>query len=207
MNARKHILYCLATASLVLAAAAGPQSAHAQAATNLKCRGCVGGGDIGKKAIRSKHIKPNAVDSAAIKDGSVSPADLAANAKPSGAAHAEEAGLDVDLGAALDDIVSITLNAPSSGFAFVIANWTWNTFTASSSASCYLEDTPDTGGLKYAYSEADVGDSTHYSGGSITQLFPVAAGANTFYLNCKKNGGNMAVSQPQISALFVPNQY
>jgi|GEM_PF-2623998 len=82
----------LFAASLALPLAlAASAPAEAAAAKNLKCKGCVGATDLGKKAVKAKHIdnnavqtkhiKQNAVTSTQIKNGTIQEADLATSAR------------------------------------------------------------------------------------------------------------------------------
>lgn len=207
MTAGTRALYFVTTISIAIAALAAPFPAGAQTAKDLKCRGCVGSRDLGNKAVSAKHIKPNAVDSTAIKDASILPADLAATAQPTGAVHAASYITAHSLTPSLSQIYSVEMTAPSNGYAVVIANWTFSTFQGGASASCYVETTPGSGTGVSAYMESDPNDTTSYDAAALTRMFPVGKGKTTFYLNCREMTHDVSVIEPQITAIFVPNKY
>jgi hypothetical protein len=196
----------IAAALLVFAMAlSGPGRADAAPATNLKCKGCVGSKDLGKNAVKNKNVKTGTIDSRAIKDHSIAPADLSAGATPSGVAFNESlaTGLVPDT---LTSILSATLTAPAAGYAVVTASWTYYANVIDSFASCNLTTTTGSGdGFPVL---GNSGPSTFYRDpSSTTRTFAVPQGQTTFYLDCSDVGTNMNYAYPIINAVFVPNKY
>jgi len=189
-------------------------SAHAQTATNLTCKGCVGKKDIGKNAIskknirkgaiRKKHLGKNAVRSTAIRNGTVSARDLAETAKPGGADSTEGPSYTA-LTLAHADVISTTLSAPAAGVAVVSATWYFSG-TAGDTGRCYLNTTPDTTEGPFVFADADGGGSFREDA-AITRLFEIGKGNTTFYLNCSDDGTDMGVVYPVVTALYFPNRY
>jgi hypothetical protein len=189
----------LATASL------GPVQVHAQTAKNLKCKGCVGKKDLGKKAVRGKHIKPGQITSAHIGKGAVAPAALSDAAKPSGA-DASETVVDTDLSPAATDIVlqSVTLTAPGPGMVIATGGLYIDYQGVAGRFSCTV-DTAVAAGGHYVIGES-VGDGQVPV--AITRVFAVdAAGNVTVHLLCREITGDVRANNPKLVAWFVPGAY
>jgi hypothetical protein len=197
----------LGVAALVATLAASmPTGASAETATDLKCKGCVGKKDIGKKAIRTRNLKKNAVKSKVIKDGSIEPEDLALTAKPTGAADNEPAafGFMQPLSPTYEDIISTTLTAPTEGYVIAIANWYFYITAAAAFPACVV--TTESGSSIGPAAIAGSSAATTVATGSQTRMFEVPAGATTFYLNCS-GPASTGIVDPHITAMFVPNRY
>jgi len=192
-------------AASLLTAGLGPAQTFAQTAKNLKCKGCVGKKDIGKKAVKSKHIKPGQITSAHIENGVVGPADLSNEAKPSGADVAETT-TDTDLAPLGDDIVlhTVTLTAPGPGIALASAVLTADYQGVAGRFACAVNTEVALGG-QYVSGQS-VGDGEIPVG--ITRPFSVdAAGNLTLYLFCRGISGDVRVNNPILTAWFVPGKY
>ena len=215
----------LCLAAIAFGAVAHVAAAHAQTATNLECKGCVGKKDIGKKAVTSKHIKDgsiaavdlqdgavgsaqlhnDAVTSAKIQNNSVGPDDLAAAAKPSGVEF-EESTLSYAIPDVVTTVRSISIDAPVDGYVLAMANWFYYSGSASAYAACFL--TTEENGATGPHIDGNSGTNTNYRApASMARTFPVQAGVTTFYLSCYDGGSFMQLAYPMMNALFVPNRY
>jgi hypothetical protein len=205
--------------SAAFAAALPYGSAHAQTATDLKCKGCVGKKDIGKKAVRTRNLKKNAVkaksladgavtsekitDSAVtaakIADGAVTPDHLGDGAKPAGVASAVEPG-PIELTGSLETAFSIDVEAPGPGSIFATADFYAE--TAAAIWGCNLVS-GDEAGLNLIYGKGPGPVPT-----SLTRTIPVAAaGTVTLNLICTEAGGDVDISNVNLNVLFVPGSY
>lgn len=197
----------LAISLFTLAASLTPPAAGAQTATNLKCKGCVGKKDIGRKAVRSKHLKRNAIDSLRIKDGAVEAVDLAAGAKPAGVAFTGDAPNSVALTGVLQSVLSTTVAAPGPGHVVVSAHWTFYTNDDFTSGGCYLATEPGIAdGLDQFFYSDDVVNAAYVPAG-MSRTIDVPAGQTAIHLNCSETTGDVSVSNPRMTALFVPTRY
>jgi hypothetical protein len=197
----------LAISLFALAASLTPLTADAQTATNLKCKGCVGKKDIGRKAVRSKHLKRNAIDSLHIKDGSVEAADLSAEAQPAGVAYTGDTPNSVALTGALESVLSTTIDAPGPGHVVVSAHWTFYTNDDFTSAGCYLATEPGIAdGLDQFFYSDDVVNAAFVPAG-MSRTIDVPGGQTAIHLNCSESIGDVSVSNPRMTALFVPTRY
>ncbi len=187
-------------ALVMLAGCLPATTAHAQTARDLNCRGCVGARDIGRKAVTRKHIRPNAITSAAITDGSVSADDLADGAKPAGIASGFVSG-PIYLTGTPEIVFHIDVDAPGAGT--IAASADFSAATSGAVWSCSL------------VSGNDAGVNTNFGGGtsgyfsaSLTRVIPVAgAGPVTINLFCTEAGGNVQIENINVTALFVPASY
>ncbi len=178
--------------------AAPLDTGHAQTATDLNCRGCVGGRDIGRNAVSKKKIRKNSVDAAR----------LAPNAKPVGYAETARDAETIPLSTAAQVIVSVTLHAPARGYAFVVGEGLMRFDALANAAACNVTPstahTFDIGGG----TSGDGADENQYMGYSGSRVYPVTPGANTFNLVCRTmNAASVGIINPKISALFVPQAY
>jgi hypothetical protein len=188
-------------ASLFLAAFAVPGETHADTATNLVCKGCVGKKDVGRNAVRGKAIRKNAVTSEKVKDGSIAATDLAEGAKPAGAVEGPVV-TDVFLQATDAVINEVTIEAPTAGYVLAAANWFF--YGSNSSATCGLSKgvAQETG-----HSMATGWEGTGGYTGSAIRFFEVSAGSNTINLVCRETAGNVLIQNTKATALFVPVAY
>jgi hypothetical protein len=213
---------CLDYASIVIAATlfigVPLADASAQTATDLKCRGCVGKKDIGKKAVKSRHIKNGSVkgkdlkdatvETSKLSDGAVTADKLATGAKPTGYAETNRDGEQPPLSTTASAVVSVSLNAPTDGYAYVTGEGLFHFLGAANAAACNV-----TPGTTHSFDIGGGGSGNNasenaYMGYSGTRVYPVVAGANTFNLVClTMNAEDVTMINPRISALFVPNQY
>jgi len=216
----------VACASLVLAIAvpavalsafvAAPS--HAQTATNLKCKGCVGKKDLGKKSVRKKaidrnavarkHIRANAVNSGKIANGTVAPSDLAATAKPSGGNYS---GGDQDalLTSTAQTVRSVTVTAPADGL--VVVNASGYVAASTTAVATIVRCSLTTGtGLDFnnlIFIKIDASVLEESDAFAATRGFPVSAGATTFNLVCDEFAGNAGLYDSQMTAIYVPQTY
>jgi hypothetical protein len=177
--------------------------AGAETATNLKCKGCVGKKDLGKKAVRQKHIKNNAVTGKKIKNGTIGPADLAAAAKPTGA---DSAFGDQAVAIPTDTTVrSVTITAPTAGLVLAVASGTYS-IAASTGATCSitLGQTLDT-----THGVAGTTSTIASVSFAANRLLEVPAGDATINLVCARTfgSGGAAVVNSVLTAAFIPNRY
>ena len=207
---------------LAIFAIASPSPADAQTATDVKCRGCVGDKDIGKKAVKPKHLKPkaikskhirdnaiqsqhiapDAVDSTRIKDGTVEADDLAASAKPTGVDWAD-GDQDLDLVPGGTAVRTVVVSAPTAGYVTVMAAWHfYGSNPGIAICSLNTEIATDT-------AHAIIGERTtsDYLPGAAVRTFEVEAGENTFHLVCSVGAGEATVRDSSMSAIFTPARY
>jgi hypothetical protein len=177
----------------------------AQTATNLKCKGCVGKKDLGKKAVRSKNIKPGAVVNEAIADGAVDAAKLADFAKPAGAAEASDfGGLAIINGITV--VVSVSIDAPADGFAFVAASGVVKFEDGVGGEEVGICAVTDGLALDEDNAVATTVPDDTFGAISQTRVFPATKGTNTYRLICDTDAAadTLAIVNPAINALFVP---
>ena len=203
MSASIRALVGIATLALFAVAVATP--AAAETATNLKCKGCVGKKDLGKQAVRGKHIKENAVASTHILDGGVAPADLAATAKPAGG-DGTAGDQSIALTSTAQVVRSVVVAAPVAGFAVVTA--TGSTVAVGSGlAACSLSlDTAVDPAHQIVAGHTGAALNS-YIPFALTRLFPVPQGNTTVRLVCRESSGTSVVEDSAMSAIFVPNRY
>lgn len=112
-------------------------------------------------------------------------------------------------GAALGSVV---LNAPTAGYAFVSAGgYAYAFHGAGADDEFWLQVSPTSGstnlneGITVVRFTAALGSSVPIVPFSTQMMFPVVAGANTFYLNGKKIGGvDGNIGPSWLMAIFVP---
>ncbi len=181
--------------TLFLTLPAGPTLA--QTATDLDCRGCVGGRDIGKNAVTGKKIRKNAVAASR----------LAPNAKPAGVSFQAKDGDGVVLSQADQVIASAEVHAPGNGFVIAIMSG-YLGFGGPNLVGCDLTQgtafNNDTGVIAQGTNT----NETMTSPISHTRVFPVTKGTSTINLVCLTDGAQpVAIANPQVTALFVPAAY
>ena len=171
---------------------------------------------MGKKSVRSKHIKSGSVKSShigddeigssKIKNGDIAAEDLAESAQPTGADD-DSGNLQQALAGAVATIRTVTITAPGPGLIVAIASGNFSMDTLSG-ATCGL-NTDDTIDLAYGI------QGFHPSGTSgsmvmpfgATRVFEATAGDNTVNLNCYEPTGTSQIIDPSLTAMFVPNRY
>jgi hypothetical protein len=190
-------------ALLLAAGTTIPGETVAQTATNLKCKGCVGKKDLGKKAVKSKHIRKNQITGAHIKDGRVAAQDLGDDAKPAGIDSVETAG-GFGLSGPAEIIDSVVVSAPGPGTILATGGLT---ASLDPSSGFYCEVT--TGSVTGTQSaKASVAGSSQTLPISNTRAIPVAAAGNvTVNFVCDLFAGSVNVSAINLTALFVPGSY
>jgi hypothetical protein len=198
--------------SLVLATFAATGVSVADTATDLKCRGCVGKKDLGKKAVRAKNIKRGSVRADHIKPGSlnadhiglsqISEKHLSDAAKPAGVAAVENGSVSQIVGE--DIIETVTLSAPGRGTIVVTGSLSIS-LASNSSVQCAI--TPESK-IGTQFAGASSGLASQSIPISTTRAFPVtAAGDTSINLICKMSLGAGNSAQPSLTALFVPATY
>ena len=182
-----------------------PTEGVAQTATNLKCKGCVGKKDLGKKAVTGKAIKNEAVTSRDIRNNTIAPVDLAPAAKPGGVDWVD-GDQDIDLTGVAMVIRTLVVSAPVPGYVTVLASWVFGgTPPINFIAVCGISQTTsiDSNHAVSAEWEANVS----YVPGSAVRTFEVGSGNTAFYLNCRSGAGSPAIGDSSMTAMFSPNRY
>lgn len=192
MTLRRFVLDAFVSTVFALLVSAAPQVASADTATDLRCKGCVGPGDLGKKAVRSK----------AIKNKAVAPRHLADTAKPGGVDFAESVNSNL-LDPVLASLISVEIGAPAAGYVTVSSTWYMFATGGNGYASCYITNSEAVGeGPKTVATIV----KDEFVPGALTRTFPVASGTTRFHLNCF-GAANAFVYEPTMSAMFFPNRY
>jgi hypothetical protein len=201
-------------AATALFAAVPVTDAVAQTASNLKCRGCVGKRDLGKKsvvtrtikkgAVKAKSIRDGAIEESKLADGAVTPDKLTDGAKPAGAGFASRLNEGIELGQADTTIESVQVTAPGNGFVVVIAGGLL-VFDGSNKLGCSLTTGTtfdDTSGILLS------GDTSNERLYARTRIFPATKGTGTYRLVCLKDGvSSVQMANLEMTALFVPASY
>ena len=199
----------LIAAAIIIAAtvfAAGPT--YADTATNLKCKGCVGARDIGKKSIGSAKIRNNAIDTKHLKDGSVTPDKLSTPAQPSAASNFYTTSLAVYGPGSDITLMTDTVNVPGDGNLVVMASWRWIFNTDEGSYCSITLDSEDFSVERGIRSSSTVGSSLTQSPASMTTVFKdVAAGQHVVRLVCATDGGDeVSMFERGMTTMFVRGQ-
>jgi|GEM_PF-458983 len=192
---------------------AGVPQAQAGAATNLKCNGCVGKSDLGKKSVTTDNIKSKAVttgklanravtqgkiadeavtsgklaDKAVttdkIADGAVTPDHLGDSALPAGVEASEEPAV-VNLNPDPEPVAAATVSAPATGYILATATWLFSA-SVEETGYCYLsaEDGGTDGPAITANVEEPAGTNAIVPA-ALTRVLAVEEGDTTIYLNC-----------------------
>ncbi|HSL89382.1 MAG TPA: hypothetical protein VK870_08775 [Ignavibacteriaceae bacterium] len=188
--------------------------------------------------IATADLANNSVTSAKILDGTIAAADLASNSvttlkiadnNVTAAKILDEPGYNYNntgnsnnlypLTASGQSFTSVTLNAPAAGFAVVYAHAeVFITHTSGTMDNIILKvsrtsgdiTTPSYGltavRIPAAYPTSSVSGIVH--GASITAVFSVTAGNNTFHLNAyRSSGASSSLLKPEIAVIFVPTRY
>lgn len=119
----------------------------------------------------------------------------------------------VYLTGAYEDIISVTLNAPSNGYVILIGSGFFLTdhqYGSLSMGRISLSNTQN-GGVNNGSFTSSTYPSTAPTGGydtpfSLTKTFNVVPGRNTFYMNGSAIG-NISVMLHNLTAIFVPYKY
>lgn len=201
---------CILALSLLLSlGTVGEAQAAGEIAKDLRCRGCVGTKDLGRKAVGANSIRANAVTSAHIQDGQVGPADLADNAQPVGANFSSLQGADfTPLPQTSTVVASVTLDLPGAGV--VIAN-----------ASAYAQFVDDPSGVicgivrqgaqksspgaVIAQNHADL-DAKRMPVAATAGFVETAAGAQTYNLVCLAQQ-EAELHDAILTVVYAPNSY
>jgi hypothetical protein len=113
---------------------------------------------------------------------------------------------------------SITLDAPAAGFAVVTANFVWlaqptNGFNYSArfnlSKTAGDMGSAPTGAQLSATLPTAGGDNQYFQPISMTEVFTVTSGPNTFHLNTLWTGGTVArgIQTIKLTAIYLPTRY
>jgi len=199
-------LCCVLFLILAIAPSGPDGTAIAQTATNLKCKGCVGKKDIGKKAVGKKHIKKNAVTGQKIKNGTIRAADLAASAIELGVDYAEGVQA-IGFTTGVDTVVrSVTISAPRDGYVLVNASGRFN-LPDSASVECSISSDSSLDPVGALRSTHSVAMAFVHMPLALTRVFPVSEGDAVFNLVCREMIDEVNMYNTSITALFVPNRY
>jgi len=215
----------IAGTAVIVAAPAVPANAGSTKAKNVVCKGCVGAKDIGKKAVRGRHLAPGSVKEFAIKDGAVTgnkisdgtiksshlkdgdidAEDLAESAQPAGADNSS-GDQSVPLDGSADVIRSVAVTAPGPGVIVAVASGNFS-LQATSGGTCSISD--DTAiDLNYGIQGFNSNAQPMVLPFGGTRLFEVAsAGETTLNLVCYEPSGSATIIDTSLSAIFVPNRY
>jgi hypothetical protein len=194
-------LVAAVTASIVFIGAPGIDAAQAQTASNLKCKGCVGKKDLGKKAIKEKHLK----------DGAVSMAKLADDAQPAGVDFGNSLSGALAAAGGEMQLVEIVLDVPGTGYVVAIASGYIEFLGALNTAACSISEhgsVEETEAIKVT-GESVAGDNELYPL-SQTRTFAVTGETIRLYFTCKLSGigtGAATANNTDLTAFFVPNRY
>lgn len=221
---RAIILPALAGVVFSLIGLPSTEPAFAQTANNLKCRGCVDKRDIGKKAVRSKHIKDGsiktkdlgagvvdadkigngAITSAHILDRQVEPNDLALDAQPTAAAASESLGDPIaNVGLGVQTVIrTVTIDAPGPGGVVAHFDLVGRALSGDGMLICAVTTGTTAIGERLVASNIPDDKAATISG---TKLFPVSAsGSFTLNVICYAAMKAVKVSYPSLTLLFVP---
>jgi len=203
----------IANGSVTAADIAAGAVANSELATNAVTTDKIASG-----AVANADIASNAVNGAKVADGSLTDADMA---DEPGLTYAEtgDGNTLVDLTGTGKVFTSVTLNAPTSGYALVtavgIAFVTHTLGTFDNVIMKVSRTSGDVGTPSFATALVRVPDDWPSSTQrycetfTITHMFPVSAGNNTFYLNGYESSGtgNDDILAPRIMAVFIPSLY
>lgn len=188
--------------------------------------------------IATADLANNSVTTAKILDGTIAATDLASNSvttikiadnNVTAAKILDEPGYNYNntgnsntlypLTASGQSFTSVTLNAPAAGFAVVYAQAeVFITHTSGTMDNIILKVSRTSGDINSpsygltvvripaAYPTSSV--SGIVNGASITAVFSVTAGNNTFHLNAyRSSGASSSLLKPEIAVIFVPTRY
>ncbi|MFQ5518286.1 MAG: hypothetical protein ACE5E8_12005, partial [Acidimicrobiia bacterium] len=117
-------------------------------------------------------------------------------------------------GTAFENIDTVSLTAPSSGYVIVIASMQLkavHTATVEDHATIDVSATSaalrDPNNTKNYLLDANATPGTYVIVTSVQRAFPVSAGAHTFYLVANEVGGDIRIDDVTITAFFVPTAY
>ena len=104
--------------------------------------------------------------------------------------------------------LSVSATFPEAGYAYVSASWYFRYTGAETAAQCYVSQTSpqESGPLRFSRSNTI---AEHRDNASLTRVFEVEAGSETFHLACRRwfGTGTVRVSFPEMNVLFVPRRY
>jgi hypothetical protein len=191
--------------------------------------GSVGSNEIATDAVGAAEIGNNAVGSAEIADGSVGSAEIAtgavgtsevANGSLTGVDLMDEPGVEFVtvwgpvIPTTLSEILSITVNAPASGYVIVTVNGWINWLITSLSTYGWLEFEISTtsavveGGEDLSLTDRQSVSQYYKHPISVSKVFPVSQGANTFYFNgYQRVDIGTAWLAASMIGLYVPTRY
>jgi len=192
-----------------LVCAVGPGPAHAQTATNLKCKGCVGKKELGKNAVTSKTVRKNAISTKHIKSGAVSVAKLADAALPGAVSNESDysgsSTVDTTSATSPVEVLSDTVVLPAKGYLQVSASWVSN-LPFSANGECWVTRNNSRYTLENNIRSSNAAGSDAYVPGGVTAVFGnVSGGQHVLRLLCRKIGAiGYSVERASLTALFVP---
>lgn len=111
----------------------------------------------------------------------------------------------------IEVIESVELTAPADGYVIVTGStntWAQHTNGTADIGRYGVSDSPTAFDIGKEFVMPDSAASGFYEfGWSEARVYPVAAGAHTFYLLGEETSGNIGPSFPTLTALFVPAAY
>ena len=192
----KNILYAGPLLAFLFTATAFQDTAEAQVASDVACKGCVGKKDLAKNAVTKRAIRKNAVTAR----------HLAKSAKPAGVDFVglDAPGGDVTIDSAGQLVASVDVTAPGPGYIVVNADYVAFSQIADRAVTCGLLS----GGTDIGVSVPADADMGAYRPISFTRTFAAGkAGTYTIDLGCRTKSGDMKIRYATLTALFVPSRY
>jgi hypothetical protein len=160
----------------------------------------VGKKDLGKKAVRPKHIKNRAVKTKHIRDGAVTGDKLSDNAKPAKTAVGTLNELQL-LDTTDKIITSVSVEAPAAGVVTVFASW-YFTGNTTMTTRVYCSITPGTT-VDFEQNTTAKPEPIEPIPASAHRSFPVSAGSHTYNLVCFSDT-TAYVQKAAISGIYTP---
>ncbi len=195
-------VWAIAASCLVL----GAVPANAQAATDLKCRGCVGKVDLGRKAVKGKSIRRNAVRRRHIADRAVDATKLAENATPAAVGSVAASG-EIVFDTTVNTVLSQTVTLETSGQLMVTASWSTELGPGVGAICGLTFDSTTLDDLQAisTFNPAGAGALTFIPGGMV-DVYAADAGAHTVRLLCKVayGGAEATLIAGRMATLYVP---
>jgi len=167
-----------------------PESADAQTAKNLQCKGCVNSRDIGNGKIKAK--------------------DMHRKAKPAGGNYTGEVG-SVTISGSDTVVRSVTLNLPGPGLVVVNSGGHMIAESDGSLLRCAIAQSDSGLTIEQDY-YFNIGGNSGFGNarktvGSTRAFREKKAGEHTYQLKCVRLFGTARVFHPVLTAVFVPKIY
>jgi hypothetical protein len=172
------------------------KAAAAQAASNLRCDGCVNLNDIANNAVTSAKIGTNAV----------TPPKLAPTAKPAGGDFSNP--VNVSLTGIETVITSVTLTLPGPGIVIVNSGGYASFSENPSSAKCAITKGTVIGSEPIIYAQNHNLANARRMPIASTRGFQESTGGNKIYnLVCYADAGVTSLWSVMLTAVFAPQRY